>query len=122
MARSSLASYDDVTKNQPDSRSLEIEEAVHQRLIHEVEATAAAREGGGRVKVSSRPVVPESPLLTVRKVRADRHKMSGLIGAGSMAVEVAEFLEACVTAKLSIVVSGGTGTGKTTLLNALSDF
>jgi len=77
---------------------------------------------GSRVNIIIPPLVPKSPVITIRKFRADRHRMADLVTAGSLSNEVAEFLDACVTSKLNIVISGGTGTGKTTMLNALSAF
>jgi pilus assembly protein CpaF len=77
---------------------------------------------GSRVNVIIPPLVPHSPVLTIRKFRADLYTMNELIATGTLSREMAEFLEGCVRAKLNVVVSGGTGTGKTTLLNALSAF
>jgi pilus assembly protein CpaF len=77
---------------------------------------------GSRVNVTIPPVSPKAPSITIRKFRADKMRMEDLIKVGSLSEETAEFLAMCVRAKLNIIVSGGTGTGKTTLLNALSAF
>jgi len=77
---------------------------------------------GSRVNVIIPPLVPRSPVLTIRKFRTDRYSMAELIGAGSLTEGVAELIEGCVRAKLNIIISGGTGTGKTTFLNALSAY
>ena len=77
---------------------------------------------GSRVNVIIPPVAPKSPTVTIRKFQADKMTMEDLIGIGSMTRELAEFFRACVQVRLNILVSGGTGTGKTTMLNALSSF
>jgi len=77
---------------------------------------------GSRVNVIIPPVAPKSPTLTIRKFQADKMTIEDLISLGSMTRELAEFLRACVQVKLNFIVSGGTGTGKTTMLNALSSF
>ncbi|MCH7698422.1 MAG: CpaF family protein [Chloroflexi bacterium] len=77
---------------------------------------------GSRVNVILPPVAPKSPTITIRKFQADKMTIENLIEMNSMTREVAEFFRACVLVRLNIIVSGGTGTGKTTLLNALSSF
>jgi pilus assembly protein CpaF len=61
-------------------------------------------------------------VLTVRKFSPDPYTQDDLVGFGTMSRAVADFLAACVRGKLNIVVSGGTGAGKTTTLNVLSSF
>ena len=77
---------------------------------------------GSRVNVIIPPVASKSPTITIRKFRADKMTIEDLIGSGTLTRELAEFLRACVQVRLNILVSGGTGTGKTTILNALSGF
>src|SRR5256712_4947391 len=77
---------------------------------------------GSRVNVVIPPVAPKSPTITIRKFRADKLKMTDLVNATSITEDMVEFLKACVEIKLNILISGGTGTGKTTFLNALSAF
>ena len=77
---------------------------------------------GSRVNVIIPPVAPKSPTITIRKFQADKMTIDDLIALGSMTRELAEFFRACVQVRLTILVSGGTGTGKTTMLNALSSF
>jgi pilus assembly protein CpaF len=60
--------------------------------------------------------------MTIRKFRADLFSMSELVQAGTLSQMMADFFMGCVRAKLNIVISGGTGTGKTTMLNALSAY
>jgi len=77
---------------------------------------------GSRVNVIIPPVSPKSPTITIRKFRADKMTMDELIAAGTIDPELAQFLKACVRLRLNTLISGGTGTGKTTFLNALSAF
>jgi pilus assembly protein CpaF len=77
---------------------------------------------GSRVNVIIPPVAPKSPTITIRKFRQDRLTVEDLIATGTLTREIAEFCRACVQVKLNTLISGGTGTGKTTLLNALSAF
>ncbi len=77
---------------------------------------------GSRVNVIIPPVAPKSPTITIRKFRADKMTIEDLIKAGTISEEMMEFLKACVKLRLNILISGGTGTGKTTFLNALSAF
>ncbi len=77
---------------------------------------------GSRVNIIIPPVAAKSPTITIRKFRVDKMTIEDLIQTGSMTRELAEFFRACVRVKLNTIVSGGTGTGKTTMLNALSSF
>jgi pilus assembly protein CpaF len=61
-------------------------------------------------------------MLTIRKFATDPYEADDLVGFGTMTPELAEFLRGCVKARLNILVSGGTGAGKTTTLNVLSSF
>lgn len=77
---------------------------------------------GSRVNAVVPPLAVSGPCLTIRKFPADRFRMDRLVGEkGSLTNEAAEFLRAAVRARKNILISGGTGTGKTTLLNCLSD-
>ena len=77
---------------------------------------------GSRVNVIIPPVAPKSPAITIRKFRADKMKMSDLVAIGALSDEAAIFLDACVRIRRNMIISGGTGSGKTTQLNALSAF
>lgn len=81
----------------------------------------ARLEDGSRVHVVLAPVALDGPVLTIRKF-PDTITMEKLISFGSISKEVAAFLKKLVTAGYNIFVSGGTGSGKTTFLNALSEF
>jgi pilus assembly protein CpaF len=75
---------------------------------------------GSRVNAIIPPLSLSGPLLTIRKFAQNRFALSELIEIGTLSKESAEFLENCTRAQLNILVSGGTGSGKTTFLNALS--
>jgi pilus assembly protein CpaF len=77
---------------------------------------------GSRVNIVIPPLVPRSPTMTIRKFRREKFKIADLVGNGTIPEEITEFLRMCVQQRLNIVISGGTGTGKTTLLNAMSAF
>lgn len=77
---------------------------------------------GSRVNVVIPPLVPRSPTMTIRKFRPDKYTIGDLTENGTLSEEVAEFVQACVRLRLNLVISGGSGTGKTTLLNAVSAF
>ncbi len=93
------------------------------RRVDEASPMVDARlPDGSRVNVIIPPVAPKSPTITIRKFRADKLTMPDLVRAATLSEEIAEFIGACVKLKLNILISGGTGTGKTTFLNALSAF
>ena len=93
------------------------------RYVNESSPIADARlRDGSRVNVVLKPVAVNGPILTIRKFPANAVTMERLISLGSLTEEAAEFLKKLVRAKYNIFVSGGTGAGKTTFLNALSDF
>jgi pilus assembly protein CpaF len=77
---------------------------------------------GSRVNAVIPPVAFSGSSITIRKFSRDPFKVKDLIAFGTLSPEMAELLRACVEARLNIIVSGGTGTGKTTLLNVLSSF
>jgi pilus assembly protein CpaF len=77
---------------------------------------------GSRVNAIIPPLSLRGPTLTIRKFSRDPYTMDDLIGFGSVSAKAAHFLSACVKGKLNVLISGGTGTGKTTMLNAVSAF
>lgn len=77
---------------------------------------------GSRVNAIIPPLALKGPTLTIRKFSRDPYTMNDLISFGSISPKAAQFLAACVKGKLNILISGGTGTGKTTTLNAMSAF
>lgn len=93
------------------------------RRIDESSPLVDARlPNGSRVNAIIPPLAIDGPSLTIRKFSADPFKVDDLIRFGTMNSRIAEFLKYCVEGKLNIVVSGGTGSGKTTTLNVLSSF
>jgi len=77
---------------------------------------------GSRVNIIIPPLALGGPTVTIRKFYSQKLTAADLIKGGSMSEDMARFLEACVKARLNILVSGGTGSGKTTTLNVLSSF
>ncbi|MBN1248704.1 MAG: CpaF family protein [Anaerolineae bacterium] len=77
---------------------------------------------GSRVNIIIPPLALDGPSISIRKFARAMFSMEDLIKVDTLTREMADFLQACVQARLNIVVSGGTSTGKTTLLNALSGF
>ena len=77
---------------------------------------------GSRVNAIIPPLALRGPTLTIRKFSRDPYTMDDLINFGSITPKAAQFLAACVNGKLNILISGGTGTGKTTTLNAMSAY
>jgi pilus assembly protein CpaF len=93
------------------------------RRVDEASPMVDARlPDGSRVNAIIAPLSLRGPTLTIRKFSRDPYTMDDLIEFGSTTPEAAQFLSACVRGKLNVLISGGTGTGKTTTLNALSAF
>ncbi len=93
------------------------------RHVNEASPIVDARlEDGSRVNVVLKPVAIDGPILTIRKFSAESITMDRLIKWGSITVEVANFLKKLVTAGYNIFISGSTGSGKTTMLNALAGY
>ncbi len=77
---------------------------------------------GSRINAIVPPLALRGPVLTIRKFPERAFHIQDLIGLGSLTMDAAVFLEACVRGRISMVVVGGTGTGKTTMLNVLSNY
>lgn len=93
------------------------------RYVNESSPIVDARlEDGSRVNVVLRPVALNGPIMTIRKFPKEAVTMKQLIAWGSISQEAVQFLKILVASKYNIFVSGGTGSGKTTFLNALSDY
>jgi len=100
------------------------------RIIHplgrRVDADSPAVDArlpdGSRVHVIIPPVAVDGPCLTIRKFLPNKMTIEDLIQLESLTRHMAEFLQACVAARLNIIISGGTSSGKTTMLNVLSSF
>ena len=93
------------------------------RVVNESMPIVDARlENGARVNAVIRPVALNGPILTIRRFPDTPITMEKLIAFGSLPRECAEFLETLVKARYSMVIGGGTGSGKTTFLGALSNY
>jgi pilus assembly protein CpaF len=93
------------------------------RHIDETSPRVDARlPDGSRVNAVIEPISQIGPVITVRKFAARPYTVNDLIRFGTATSEMFEFLRACVQARLNIFVSGGTGSGKTTTLNVISQF
>jgi pilus assembly protein CpaF len=91
------------------------------RRIDEASPMVDARlPDGSRINATIPPLSLSGPLLTIRKFGKTRLNMESLIQKGALLPETADLLERCVKARLNILIAGGTGSGKTTMLNALS--
>ncbi|MDX6477038.1 MAG: pilus assembly protein CpaF [Gaiellaceae bacterium] len=77
---------------------------------------------GSRVNAIIPPLALNGPTVTIRKFSRDPYTVNDLITFGTLSARAAQFVAACVRGKLNILISGGTGTGKTTTLNAMSAF
>jgi pilus assembly protein CpaF len=95
---------------------------VGRRLDESSPMVDARLPDGSRVNAIVPPLATHAPVLTVRKFRAEPYQVKDLINLGSFSMELALFLECCVRGKQNVIVSGGTGTGKTTLLNVVTSF
>ncbi|MDS0525884.1 CpaF family protein [Clostridium sp. SHJSY1] len=93
------------------------------RRIDESSPMVDARlPNGSRVNAVISPLAIDGPSITIRKFAEDPFKVEDLVGFGTMTSKMAEIIKYCVEGRLNIVVSGGTGSGKTTTLNVLSSF
>lgn len=93
------------------------------RTINESSPIVDARlADGSRIHVVLPPIALNGPILTIRKFPDKPLTIEELINLGSLTKEAADFIEKLVTAKYNIFISGGTGSGKTTFLNTLSNF
>lgn len=95
---------------------------IGRRIDESMPMVDARLPDGSRVNAIIPPLALNGPTITIRKFSKDPLKIEDLIRFGTLSTEMAKFLDACVKAHLNIVVSGGTGSGKTTTLNVLSSF
>jgi pilus assembly protein CpaF len=97
--------------------------AIAGRRVDESSPMADGRLGdGSRVNAIIPPLVVGEPVLTIRRFPENMYTAADLVAIESLSSEAAEFLDAAVQGKLNVMISGGTGTGKTTMLNVLSNF
>jgi len=93
------------------------------RRIDESSPMVDARlPNGSRVNAIIPPLAIDGPSITIRKFAEDPFKVDDLINFGTLNTKMAELLRICIEGRLNVVVSGGTGSGKTTTLNVLSNF
>ncbi|MEJ7763701.1 MAG: CpaF family protein, partial [Thermomicrobiales bacterium] len=93
------------------------------RRVDESSPTVDARlPDGSRVNAIIPPIALNGPTITIRKFSKDPLLVEDMVRFGTFTAEMATFLKACVEARLNVVVSGGTGSGKTTMLNVISSF
>ncbi|MET1171267.1 CpaF family protein [Paenibacillus amylolyticus] len=93
------------------------------RIVNESSPIVDARlKDGSRVNIVLPPIALKGPTMTIRKFPSEPMKMSDLIEKGALHEEAAELLQQLVRSKYNIFIGGGTGSGKTTFLNALSQF
>jgi pilus assembly protein CpaF len=93
------------------------------RRVDEMSPMVDARlPSGYRINAIIPPLSLDGPILTVRKFETRPFTVQDLIAKRTLTIALANFLKSCVEAKINIVISGGTGTGKTTFLNVLSSF
>jgi pilus assembly protein CpaF len=96
--------------------------AVGRRIDEQSPMVDARLPDGSRVNAIIPPLAVDYAVLSIRRFAIERLKMDDMIRLGTLTPEIARVLEAVVAGRLNVVVSGGTGTGKTTLLNVLSGF
>lgn len=93
------------------------------RVVNEYSPIVDARlADGSRVNIVLEPIAIDGSCISIRKFPKEPITMEKMIGFGSVSRELVEFLQRLVTARYNIFISGGTGSGKTTFLNALSSF
>ena len=93
------------------------------RRVDESQPWVDARlEDGSRVNAIIRPCAIDGPSMSIRKFSKQPYTMDRLVNAGSLSEHAADFLRGLVEARMNVLISGGTGSGKTTMLNALSSF
>jgi pilus assembly protein CpaF len=77
---------------------------------------------GSRINIAVRPIAVDGPLVSIRKFSKKPYSLRKLVDIGAIRTQMAELLAAAVKARVTLIISGGTGSGKTTMLNALSAF
>ena len=105
-----------------------LQDVVHQivascnRVVNEASPIVDARISGSRINVVLNPIALNGPIITIRRFPENPFSMDDLINLGALSEYLKEYLKVLVKAGYNIFISGGTGSGKTTFLNALSNF
>jgi pilus assembly protein CpaF len=93
------------------------------RRVDETQPLCDARLlDGSRINIAVRPIAVDGPLVSIRKFSKKPYNLKKLIEVGAIKPQMGEVLAAAVNARITTIISGGTGSGKTTMLNALSAF
>lgn len=92
------------------------------RVVNEASPIVDARISGSRINVVLNPIALNGPIITIRRFPENPFSMDDLINLGALSEYLKEYLKVLVKAGYNIFISGGTGSGKTTFLNALSNF
>jgi len=95
---------------------------IGRRIDESVPYVDARLPDGSRVNAIIPPLALNGPTITIRKFKKEALGIADMVRFGTLTEDMAKFLEACIKCRLNIVVSGGTGSGKTTTLNILSSF
>ncbi|MFA5092485.1 MAG: ATPase, T2SS/T4P/T4SS family [Candidatus Omnitrophota bacterium] len=95
---------------------------IGRRIDESVPMVDARLTDGSRVNAIISPLSLTGPTLTIRKFRKERYRVNDLLAFGALNTAMADFIKASVLCRKNMIVSGGTGSGKTTVLNALSEF
>jgi pilus assembly protein CpaF len=95
---------------------------IGRRVDESMPMVDARLPNGFRVNATIPPLSLDGPILTIRKFSIKPYTVQNLIANGTMTEGLAKFIKACVETRINIIISGGTGTGKTTLLNVISGF
>ncbi len=113
-------------KFESNAHLLKVIDRIVSRIGRRVDETSpmvdARLPNGYRINATIPPLSLDGPILTIRKFSSKPFTVQDLIDKGSMTMGLAKFLKACVDSRINMVVSGGTGSGKTTFLNVLSSF
>jgi pilus assembly protein CpaF len=96
--------------------------AVGRRIDESSPMVDARLQDGSRVNVIIPPLALDGPVMSIRRFRTDRLGANDLVERESLTAPMLEFLKGAIGARLNVIVSGGTGAGKTTMLNVLSSF
>lgn len=96
--------------------------AVGRRVDESSPMVDARLSDGSRVNATVRPVSLDGPMISIRKFRLDVLSMDDLVKNNSLTFPMVQFLQGCVRARLNVLISGGTGAGKTTMLNIMSGY